>query len=297
MNLTDIAIFVGAVDAGSLAEAARRAGIPPLMASRRLAALEDEIGARLLNRTTRALALTTQGETFLPHARALLDTETAGRASVGGQQDQASGLLRLTASVAFGRKIVTPLLVRFMERHPALQVDLMLTDSIVDIVGQGFDLALRIALLRDNSLVARRLSDNPRRLYAAPAYLRRAGKPKTPADLARHQCLALGDTSHWVFIQDGKNRTGRKTLRQKIGGRLKLNSIDAIHQACLDGAGIALLAEWDAREDVASGKLSPLALAGHVPEPLGIWAVYPSARLLPHKVRLFVDYLQREIRR
>jgi DNA-binding transcriptional LysR family regulator len=290
INLTNVAVLVEAVSAGSLAAAARRLRITPMLASRRLAELEEEVGARLMHRTTRSLSLTVEGEAFLPHAQALLEEEAQARAAVRPAALGLTGTLRLTASVPFGRKVVAPLVPIFLQDHPGLQVDLLLSDSIVDIVAQGLDLAIRIALLRENTLVARRLADNPRGLYAAPTYLAEYGAPATPADLVRHRCLMLTGTSHWTFL------AGSRTVRQRVAGPFTSSSVEALHQACLGGLGIALLSEWDAREEVAIGHLLPIDMDAGAPEPLAIWAVYPTVRLVPPKVRLFITALEARLR-
>lgn len=286
MDLADVAVFVEAVQAGSLAEAARRQRIAPMAATRRLAALELEMGVRLLHRTTRSLALTGEGEAFLPFARAMLEGEAGGRAAVRPSEAGIEGLLRVTASVPFGRKVVAPVIAAVMRAHPALQVDLLLTDSIVDIVAQGIDVAIRIAVMRDSSLVARRLADNPRCLYASPDYLAARGHPRRVADLGDHDCLVLTGVTHWSFTSRGNN------VRQRIRGGFTASSIDALHQVCRAGLGIALLSKWDAVEESASGRLVPIALEDAEPDPLGIWAVYPSAHMVPPKVRTFVAALQ-----
>ncbi|TPG45760.1 LysR family transcriptional regulator [Roseomonas nepalensis] len=290
IDLANVAVLVEAVGAGSLAAAARRLRITPMLASRRLAELEEEVGARLMHRTTRSLSLTAEGEAFLPHAQALLEAEVQARAAVRPAASGLSGTLRLTASVPFGRKVVAPLVPAFLQDHPALQVDLLLSDSIVDIVAQGLDLAIRIALLRENTLVARRLADNPRGLYAAPAYLAEHGAPATPADLARHRCLVLTGTSHWTFL------AGARTVRQRVSGPFTASSVEALHEACLGGLGIAMLSEWDVREEVAVGHLLPVRMPAAAPEALAIWAVYPTARLVPPKVRLFIAALEQRLR-
>lgn len=288
--LEDLAVLVEAVQAGSLAAAARRLRIPPMLASRRLAALEEEVGVRLMHRTTRSLSLTAEGEAFLPHARALLEEEAMARAALRPGVAGVTGMLRLTASVPFGRKVVAPLVPSFLRAHPGLQVDLLLSDGIVDIVAQGLDLAIRIAPLRENALVARRLADNPRGLYAAPAYLAEHGMPGAPADLVRHRCLALTGVSHWSF------RAGGRTLRQRISGPFTSSSVEALHQACLGGLSITMLSRWDAREEIALGHLLPLHMGGWEPEPLAISAVYPTSRLVPPKVRLFIGVLEAHLR-
>jgi len=282
MDLADIAVLVEAVQAGSLAAAARRLEIAPMIASRRLAALEDELGVRLIHRTTRALALTAEGEAFMPFAQAMLEDEANGRASVRPSDIGASGLLRLTASAPFGRKFVAPMIPGFMRANPDVRVDLLLTDSVVDIVAQGIDLAIRIAPLRDSTLVARRLADNPRALYAAPEYLAARGTPKRLADLRGHECLAVTGTTHWSFQGEGR------VARQRIAGRFTASSVEALHEACLGGLGVAILSAWDVKHEVAVGRLIALPLSDAEPEPLGIWVVYPTARLVPPKVRLFV---------
>jgi DNA-binding transcriptional LysR family regulator len=291
INLLDAAVLVEAVQAGSLAAAARRLRITPMLASRRLAELEQELGVRLVHRTTRSLALTVEGEAFLPHARALLEEEAAARAAVRPVSAGVTGLLRITASVPFGRKVVAPLVPAVLREHPGLQIDLLLSDGILDIVAQGIDLAIRIAVLRDNALIARRLADSPRGLYAAPSYIAGHGAPASLADLARHRCLVLTGTSHWSFMADGK------PVRQRISGPFTSSSIEALHQACLGGLGIANLSAWDVAEEVAAGALVPIPLAAGEPEPLAIWAVYPTTRLVPPKVRVFIAALEAHLRK
>lgn len=290
MNLQDLAVFAEAVRSGSLAAAARRLGLNAMTASRRLAALETELGVRLVQRTTRALSPTAEGEAFLPHAQAMLDEQASALAALRPAGAGVSGQLRVTASAAFGRKVVAPMIARFMAANPDLGVDLLLTDDQVDIVAQGIDVAVRIAKLRDNHLVARRLADNPRRLCAAPAYIARHGKPRVLADLVDHACLLGTGGSHWVFIRNGK------TVRQKVGGRFTASSIEALHQACIGGLGIANLSGWNVEDDLRAGVIEPIRLEDAEPEPLAIWAVYPTARLVPAKVRAFVGALEQELR-
>lgn len=290
MNLQDLAVFAEAVRSGSLAAAARRLGLNAMAASRRLAALETELGVRLVQRTTRALSPTAEGEAFLPHAQAMLDEQASALAALRPAGAGVSGQLRVTASAAFGRKVVAPMIARFMAANPDLGVDLLLTDDQVDIVAQGIDVAVRIAKLRDNHLVARRLADNPRRLCAAPAYIARHGKPRVLADLVDHACLLGTGGSHWVFIRNGK------TVRQKVGGRFTASSIEALHQACIGGLGIANLSGWNVEDDLRAGVIEPIRLEDAEPEPLAIWAVYPTARLVPAKVRAFVGALEQELR-
>lgn len=194
-------------------------------------------------------------------------------------------MLRITASAAFGRKVVAPMIPALMRANPDLQVDLLLSDDQIDIVGQGIDVAVRIAKLRDNQLIARKLADNPRWLCASPRYIEQHGMPRTLGELSDHECLVSTGTSHWTFNQDGK------TVRRRISGKFTGSSIEALHQVCLGGLGIANLSNWDVRNAVESGQLRHIVLEDAEPEPLAIWAVYPTSRLVPAKVRVFIEAL------
>lgn len=290
MELADLAVFVEAAQAGSLAAAGRRLGITPMAASRRLATLEAELSVRLVHRTTRSLSLTPEGEAFLPHAQAILDQEAEGRAAVRPATAGASGLLRITASVPFGRKIVTPMMASFLRDHPDLRAELLLTDGIVDIAAQGIDLALRIGPLRDSTLVARRLADNPRGLYASPSYLERCGTPETMTDLAAHECLLLPGMTQWTFERGGK------PVQQRVSGRFVADSFEALQQAAIEGLGIVRLSAWNAQDDLASHRLVEIIPSDVVIPEQSVWAVYPTTRFVPAKVRLFAEAFQAHLR-
>ncbi len=285
MDTRDLAVLVHAAAKGSLSAAARRLEITPMVASRRLAALERQIGVRLMHRTTRAVSLTPEGESFLGYAQAMLETEEAASLAMAPSGAGVSGLLRVTAPAAFGRKIVSPLVPSLLHEHPELRIDLQLTDAVVDIVATGFDVAVRIGRLQDSSLIARRLAANVRLLCAAPAYLARAGTPETVADLAAHECLTLTGTSHWPFDVGGRKR------EVKISGRFSSSSIEAVHAACSHGMGIALLSSWDVTEDIQSDVLRVIPLRDAQPQELAVSAVYPTSRMLPRKVQLFIQTL------
>jgi DNA-binding transcriptional LysR family regulator len=285
MDLADLAVLVEAVRQGSLSGAGRRLGLTPVASSRRLAALEAELGTRLVHRTTRSLSLTPEGEAFLPYAEAMLMQAEEGRAAVSADAAGATGLLRVTASVPFGRKVVTPMLARFLASHPHIRVELRLSDAVIDIAAAGIDVALRLSELRDNSLIARRLGDNPRSLYASPAYLAAHGAPTTLKDLRLHECLTFPGTTHWTFER------GARTIREAVGGRFVADSIEALHQAAIEGLGIVPLSAWNVRDDVAAGRLVPVGLDGTSVPDRGIWAVLPTRSFMPPKVRLFIDAL------
>lgn len=289
MNLEDLEILVEAVRGGSLVAAARRLRLSPITASRRLAALEGELGTRLLHRTTRALGLTPEGESFLPYAEAMLEQAANGREALSPKGEGASGLLRVTASIAFGRKIIAPMIPGLLAENPALRVDLIQSDGIVDIVGDGIDLAIRIGALRDNSLIARRIAVNRRVLCAAPDYVRRHGLPRSSAELARHECLTMGAIDRWDF----RHRARDETMSVRVAGRFSANSFEALHGVCLGGLGITQLSLWFAAEDLAQGRLISVELEDAVPKESTIWAVHPSQRLVPGKVRVFTEALLR----
>ncbi len=290
LQLSDVALFVNVAYAGSLAGAARRMSIPPMRASRRLDALEEELGVRLVQRTTRALALTPEGKAFLPHAQAMLEDEVEARAAVRPETAGASGLLRITASVPFGSRIIAPFVPAFARANPAVRVDLVLTDGIVDIVGQGIDLAIRIADLRDSTLIARKLALSPRALFASPEYVAEHGTPRCITDLTKHDCLVISGTTEWIFLSHVGER-----FKQRIDGRFSANSPEALRQACLGGMGIALLSAWITAQDVEDGRLLSFPLEDGKPDPYAVWAVYPSSRLVPAKVSLFNAALQEHL--
>jgi DNA-binding transcriptional LysR family regulator len=293
MDTDQLDLFVQAAAAGSLSKAARRLGLTPMSASRRLAALEAALGVRLMHRTTRAVALTPEGEAFLPHAQAMLEIAAAARESVAPDGRQTiAGLLRVTAPAAFGRKVVAPLIPAFLAAYPELRVDLQLTDSVVDIVAAGFDVAVRIGRLRESSLVARKLAPNARVLCAAPAYLERSGTPRTIDDLSRHEGLTLSGMTHWPFETAG----GRKR-EVRVAGRFTSSSIEALHQACIGGLGLALLSIWDVVDELRSGTLVEVRLDAALPQEFAIWAVYPSSRHVPPKVRAFIGALERTLQK
>ncbi|ABC24270.1 LysR family transcriptional regulator [Rhodospirillum rubrum] len=290
MDTEAVTVFVTAAAAGSLSAAARRLAITPMTATRRLAGLERVLGLRLMQRTTRAVSLTPEGEAFLPYAQAMVESEAAGRAMLRSAAIGVSGLLRVTTPAAFGRKIIAPLIPGLLRAHPELRIDLDLNDAVVDIVATGADLAIRIAVLRDSALIAHKVAASPRVLCAAPAYLAERGTPRLLADLAGHDCLTQTGTTHWPFQAD------RRDLKARVNGRFSANGIEALHGACLGGAGIALLALWNVGDDLAAGRLVRITLEDAAALDLSIWAVYPSARFVLPKLRVFIQALEGALR-
>ncbi|OMQ34435.1 LysR family transcriptional regulator [Ensifer sp. 1H6] len=286
MNTDDIEVFVGAVSSGSISEAGRRLGLMPMAATRRLSALEATLGVRLLHRTTRSLSLTPEGETFLPYAQAIIENEHQGRAQVRADTLGAAGLLRVSVPIVFGVKIVTPLVSAILAANPELQIALDMNDRLPDLTATGTDLAIRIARLKDSSLIAQKLADNPRTLVASPGYLERRGMPRSIDDLAHHDCLPMTGVTHWTFVASGSE------THVRIGSRFSSSSIAGCQSACVAGAGITLLSEWAIADDVLEGRLQRVVLDDATPEEIGIWAVYPTTRNVLPKVRVFVSALR-----
>lgn len=289
MHIADLRIFLAVASAGSLSAAARQLGVGPMQVSRRIAALEQELGVRLFHRTTRSVSLTAEGEAFFPHANTIAEAEESARGELRPSPAAASGTLKLTTPSIFGQTIVLPLLPRLLERHPDLRIDLDLSDRVLDIVGQGLDLALRIATLGDSELVARRIAGNPRIICASPHYLQRCGMPARLADLDAHACIVLHSVPRWPLVVDGQLQ------RKRVPARVTTSSVDAVRSAALQGLGLALLTYWDVHRQLAEGELVPVVLEDAAMEDLSVWALTPTRRYVPARVKIFLDALEQEL--
>ncbi len=284
-----IATFVAVAARGSLSAAARAEGISPAVVSRRLDALEERLGVKLLQRTTRRVTLTFEGSAFLEDCQRILremhDAETS--VSLGGVK--ASGHLRITAPAGFGRRHVAPLVPSFVAQHPEVSITLLLSDRIADIVNENIDLAIRIGSLEDSSLVAVKLADNRRAVVASPAYLARHGAPRHPDELAGHRCLTLGpdapQSRGWQFMVDGEPYTVRG------GGPLECNDGAVLHDWALAGEGLAWRSLWEIGEDLRAGRLVTVLDEFAAPG-TAIHAVFAERRRLPLRVRIFIDMLK-----
>ena len=288
-RLKQIESFVAVAAKGSLTAAAHAEGVAPAVIGRRIDALEARLGVKLLVRTTRRITLTHEGSAFLENCQRLLADLASAEASVSAGGVKASGHLRVTAPGGFGRRHVAPLVPRFLAEHPDVSLSLNLSDRVVDMVNEGFDCAVRVGDLPDSSLISVRLADNRRLCVAAPAYLKRAGVPKSPSDLMRHQCLTLSSdasqTRGWAFTVDGR------LTHLRPGGRLDCSDGQVLHDWCLQGLGIAWRSTWEVEKEVADGTLQ-VVLADFAAPPNGIYAVFPHARHLPLRVRLWIDFLK-----
>ncbi|MFJ3009185.1 LysR family transcriptional regulator [Pseudomonas fluorescens] len=289
MLTSDLRVFQAVASAGSLSAAARQLDVQPMQVSRRVAALEEELGTRLFHRTTRSVSLTSEGQLFLPYASTIIDAEDSAKSELGPASAKAKGVLRMTAPSVFGQSIVVPMLSRLLEAHPDLSVDLDLSDKVIDIVGQGLDLALRLAPLGDSELVAKRVTSNPRVICASPDYLRRNGRPTKLTELAAHHCIQLQAIPRWPFIIDGE------LTRKRVNGRVNTSSVDAVRSAAIQGLGLAMLTSWDIIRQVRDGKLEIVELQDAEMEDLSVWAVTPSRRFTPMRVKIFLGALEDEL--
>jgi DNA-binding transcriptional LysR family regulator len=288
-RLKQIESFALVATRGSLTAAAHAEGVAPAVIGRRIDALEERLGVKLLLRTTRRITLTHEGSAFLENCQRVLADLANAEASVSAGGVKASGHLRITAPAGFGRRHVAPLVPEFMVQHPDVSLSLNLSDRVVDIVNEGFDCAIRVGDLPDSSLVSVRLADNRRQCVAAPEYLARAGVPQTPADLARHDCLRLSSdasqTRGWAFMVDGA------LTHLRPGGRLDCSDGQVLHQWCLRGLGIAWRSTWEVERDLAEGRLVPV-LEEFAAPPNGVYAVFPQRKHLPLRVRLWIDFVK-----
>jgi DNA-binding transcriptional LysR family regulator len=288
-KIKEMTAFVDAVDQGSLARAALAQHVTPVMLGRRIDALERRLGVKLLHRTTRHLTLTEAGSTFLEHCRKLLsDLETA-ETIVSEGRDDASGHLIVSAPAAFGRLHVAPHAPAFLAAHPKVRISFNLTDQVVDLVREGYELGIRIGGVLDPSFVAVRLASNRRVVCATPAYFERCGIPRTLDELARHNCLAFnlqgGQQRGWYFQKDGKPVT------IKVDGKLDCNDGELLHRWASEGLGLAWRSTWEIQAQLASGELITV-LDDYALPAYDIMAVYMQQRHLPARVRAFIQALK-----
>jgi DNA-binding transcriptional LysR family regulator len=294
MNLepNDLLLFARVADEGSFTAAAARLNLPKSTVSRRLAALEAQLGERLLLRTTRKLSLTDFGHGVLEHARQVVAEVEAAASLAQHRQLEPSGRLRVSMPADFANVVLVPLMADFVARHPAISLELDLTPRRVDLIGENFDLALRMGELADDAtLAARQIASFTMGLYAAPAYLERRGRPAEPEALMEHDCLRLlgrsGDAIPWVLSR------GESRWEGTPPGRATANSPELLGQLARAGAGIVVVADHFAEPHVARGELVPVLPDWSLPSSPA-WAVFPGRRLMPARTRVFLDALAAE---
>ncbi len=283
-----ISTFVEVLAKGSLSAAARAEGIAPAMIGRRLDALEERLGVKLLQRTTRKIALTDEGSAFLEDCQRILAELAHAEAAVSERSAKASGQLVITAPAGFGRQHIAPLLPSFLAEHRHVNLVLHLNDRVVDLIDEGIDVAIRIAELSDSNLIGVKLAANKRVVVASPAYIKRYGTPATPDDLSRHNCLAFssdGSQRGWTFRQQGKNVT------LKVNGNMVCNDGEVLHHWALAGKGLAWRSMWEVGAAIEAGELVTL-LDDYASPGNDIYALFTQRRHLPLRIRAFVDFLR-----
>ena len=285
MNVDHLKLFVRVAATLNISQAGKELGLSAAVSSAYLNKLEAGLGVRLLHRTTRQVSLTEDGHAFLPHAQDVLERIDVANASVGVGSIRPQGNLRVTAPASFGRMHLIPALKGFMQRYPELTLDLRLSDTIVDLVEGGYDVAIRDAALNDSSLIARRLAHDKRVVVASPDYLQSASDLKVPEDLHSHSCLTLPGLDQWTF------KVGDKTSLVKVKSMLQTDNGEAVRDAAVQGLGLTVSSIWCAYEHLRDGRLVTVLDDYPLLSDTAIWAVYPTSRQLPPKVRFFIDFL------
>ncbi len=283
-----IPIFVGVVDAGGFTAAARQLGHSTSHVSKEIARLEERLGVRLLNRTTRSLSLTDPGRVYYQQCRQIMDDAAEAMRSVTDAQPAPRGLLKISAPVSFGLGYLADVLPVFLSDNPDVSLDLEINDRMVDVVSDGFDVVLRIGHLKDTSLIARQITTTQGVTVASPGYWRRHGKPGHPSDLAAHTCISYSlapAPTRWAY----QDHAGRP-IHVDVTTRVLCNSAEMERALALAGTGVTRLPEFACRAALAGGLLEP-ALVEYQRPPMGIFAVYPHRRHLSKKVRAFIDFL------
>jgi DNA-binding transcriptional LysR family regulator len=288
MAPNDMSAFVRAVELGGFSLAARDLGLTPSAISKLVTRLEDRLGVRLLNRTTRRLALTPEGEAYFHRSQRILADIAEAENEVGQFRAQPKGLLRINVGTAFGMHQLAPALPQFLERHPEMQVELTITDRLVDLLEEGADLGIRLGTLVDSTLVARKICDVERVVCASPGYLRAHGVPRTPEELLRHNCLSMTlapALRRWPFAT-------REGLRHvEVSGNATASSADALLQLALLGLGVIRLSDVIVGGAVREGRLAAILEDVHHREPLPLHAVYPHGRHRSPRVAAMVEFL------
>jgi DNA-binding transcriptional LysR family regulator len=289
-RLQAMAAFVRVVETGSFSGAARQLGVGQPAVSKTIAQLEERLQVRLLVRSTHALAPTDAGLRFYERARLAIQEVDEAELEARGASASLSGRLRVSAATTFARLMIIPRLPEFLMRHPSLDIDVILDDRFIDLVSEGIDIALRLGTLADSIAVARKIASGRRSVIATPAYLARAGTPKTPADLAHHHAVVysqLGDT--WTF------RQGDTEVSVAVRGRLRVSAAEGARAAVLADMGLAVVSDWMFAPELASGAVQRV-----LPEwslrPIDLWAVFPTGRLASAKARAFADFVEGALR-
>lgn len=293
-DFEDIQIFVRVAELGNLSAAGRELRHSAAVVSNRIARLEERLGVRLLNRTTRRVGLTTEGDVYYRHCLRILAEMEEAENAIANQKNTTRGPVTLTCPVAYGNKFVAPIIPKFVEKNPDVQIRLHLSDRLLDLLQDKVDLAIRVAELRESSLIVRKLANNRRVLVASPDYLAKHGTPATPHDLLNHNCLLLRfpGSRQYQWTLQGPDQEDPLTL--SVSGSMDSDNGEILTRWCLDGHGIALKSLWEVGDLMDQGRLVPV-LSDYTPPAHAIYALYPENRYLPNRVRAFVDFLVAEL--
>ena len=285
MDIQDLRIFTRVATLQNLSAVGSELGLTPGTISKRLQALEDDLKARMFDRTTRSIRITQEGHKFLAFAERILTEVDMARAAVSASADRPAGKLKISAPAMLSRRLVVPALVGFVEAFPDIDVHIDITDRMVNLQEEGYDAAIRAGTLSDSALIAKRLASDRAILVAAPSYLDRRGDPGRPAELASHDCLILGEQRTWMFLR------GREQSSVKVQGRLHSDNGELLQHAAIAGLGILRTSEIAAIEDLASGRLVHVMPDHEMASNSAIWGVYPSAKHVMPRLRVFLDHL------
>jgi DNA-binding transcriptional LysR family regulator len=290
-DLKSLELFSRIATLGAFAKAGEEQQLSPTATSQRIQTLEKQIGIKLFHRTTRAISLTPDGENFLIHARRILESVEDAKHELARSGHVISGMIRVSASLSFAINHILPHLTEFLDLYPQIDIKLDLSDTVVDLVEQGYDLAIRVGTLASSSLIAKKLVDNPRVLVASPAYLARHPAPETPSDLKKHTCILLGENRLWSLIgPDGKK------YDVPVTGRLTTTFGGAVTIAARQGLGIGLKSYWDVAEDLSHHRLVRLLENFIVTPQWQVWAVRLPGPRTPRRVQVFIEFLERKLR-
>lgn len=280
--------YVSVVEAGSFSAAAKRLKLGQPAVSKSIAQLEERLGVRLLLRSTRGLTPTDAGQRFYEHARRAIEEVDLAEHVARDASTGLSGVLRISAAVTFARLHILPALKTFLDRHPNLQIDIVLDDRTIDLLEKGVDVALRMGSLDDSTMTARRIAQSRRLVVGTPAYLAEAGVPKTPADLSQHQVIVYslrGGGESWAFSQSGKE------VAVVVSGRVSVSAAEGMRTTVLGGLGLAIASEWMFSPELADGSVQAVLTDWELPS-IDLWAVFPAGRLVSAKARAFVAFVE-----
>ena len=290
-ELKRIGVFTKVVQAQSFSGAARKLGVAKSAVSKQISLLEQEVGARLLNRSTRKLSLTEAGEIYYRHCEQIVDRANIALNELRQYQNQPTGTLRVSSTISFGTALLIPVIKELRCLYPLLKIDLQLDDRVVNMVEEGIDLTIRVGRLQNSNLIAKKLCDTPAVVFASPEYLARYGTPRTPADLSDHQWVSLSITST-PMRRTFRHKVTQQEENPQVSGNLKINSVEGVVAAAKHGLGISIIAKTTICEELHTGKLIPL-LEDYELDPIGVYALYPHREHLPPKVRIFMDFLEK----